>query len=257
MTVQSSVGNQVGPDGVQAPAYATPGAFTASIGGTFTASVDSAAPNVLTVTAVLTGTLQAGDAVSGTDGTNALLADCTILAQLSGAAGGSGTYSLSAGPATGQLDACTVTSASTVLAVSSITQGVPQVGQTVAGSGVSAGTLITGQISGNTGGTGLYSLSQQQTVSPAVTMGTSVSIVAQVQPQSGASLRHTDALNLQGSFRELYANLPITAGVRMSLKGGDLVTLPNGSVWLVQQVPEPFFSTAGWQRVTIVLQDGS
>jgi hypothetical protein len=255
--VRSSVGYQVGADGTESPVYATPGVLTASIGGIFTASVNSAAPTTLTVTAVLAGTLQPGDAVSGTDGTNALPVECTILAQLAGAAGGSGTYSLSAAPATGQLGACTVTSASTVLAVSAISPGVMQAGQTVTGSGVSAGTLVTGQLSGTTGGAGLYSLSQQQTVVPAVTMGTDVTIVAQVQPQSGASLRHTDWLNLQGSFRELYANMPITAGVRMALKGGDLITLANGSVWLVMQVPEPFFSTAGWQRCLMVLQDGA
>ena len=255
--MRTSVGSQVGPDGTESPAFATPGAITASIGGVVTGSVNSAAPTVLTVTAVLAGSLQAGDALSGSDGTNALPNGCAIQSQLSGAAGGTGTYQLNAGPATGQLSSCEVTSASTVLNVSAIAVGVLETALTVSGSGVSTGTLITSQIGGTSGGPGLYALSQQQTVAPAVDMSTSLFVTAGVQPQSGADLRHTDALNLQGSYRVIYANLPLRGGVRMSLKGGDLVTFADGSVWLVQQNMEPYYSTAGWQRALVVLQDGA
>jgi hypothetical protein len=99
-------------------------------------------------------------------------------------------------------------------------------------------------------------VTQQQTVAPE-TMTTSMMIVAQVQAMSGGDLRHTDALNLQGSHRVLYASLDIRGIVRVTLRGGDLVVLPDGSVWLVQQSVEPWYSSAGWVKCLITAQDGS
>ena len=72
-----------------------------------------------------------------------------------------------------------------------------------------------------------------------------MTIVAQVQALSGGDLRHTDALNLQGSHRVLYANLFIRGIVRVTLRGGDLIILPDGSVWLVNQALEPCISSSG------------
>lgn len=66
-------------DGVYPPAYATPGAFTASIAG-----------GVLTVTAVASGSLAPGQAVSGTG----VVSGTEVVEQLSGTAGGPGTYRL-------------------------------------------------------------------------------------------------------------------------------------------------------------------
>lgn len=255
IAVQVSVGTTEAADGSQQPAYATPGSITASIGGTFTAS---ASGTTLDVTAVLTGSLQSGDVVSGTDGTNSLPAGCFIASQLTGTAGGVGTYELSAAPASGTLNPCEVTSASTTLNVGAIAQGVVQAGQSLTDvpTALLAGTLVTGQLSGITGGPGLYLINQQQTVA-SETMTTSMTLVAQVQAMTGGDLRHMDMLNLQGSHRTLYVNAPLRGAVRVSLKGGDIVTLPDGSVWLVNQVMEPFFGTAGFQKVVITLQDGS
>jgi hypothetical protein len=67
--------------GNQSPGYATPGAITASIAG-----------SVLTVSAVASGTLQAGQGLA--DLTAALLPGTAITGQLTGAPGGAGTYSL-------------------------------------------------------------------------------------------------------------------------------------------------------------------
>lgn len=87
--------------------------------------------------------------------------------------------------------------------------------------------------------------------------GPEFKILAQVQPVTGGDLRHIDALNIQGNFRALYFSADVKAGVRTALKGGDLVILPDKSVWLVSQELEPFFSTAGWTKVFITLQNGS
>ena len=256
--IQISIGNTENADGSLVPAYATPGSITASIGGTLTASIpDPNNPTTLSVAAVLSGSLQVGDAVSGSDGVNALPQGCTILQQLSGTIGGVGTYELSAGTISGVLEPCAVTSASTVLAVSAIAAGMLEPGQTLAGSGaLESGTLITGQLSGTIGGTGLYSISQQQTVA-GETMTTSMSLLAQVQPLSASDLRHMDAINLQGSHKAVYISAPVRGIVRPALKGGDLLILPDGSVWLVTQPLESFYPTAGWNKFVITLQDGS
>lgn len=254
--VQVSVGQTANPDGTVSPAYATPGTITASIGGTFTAS---AAGNVLTVLAVLSGSLQAGDAVSGSDGTNALVTGAAVIEQLTGAAGGTGTYLLN-GTATagGSLNPCTVTSASTVLNVTGTQGGVLQAGQTVGGTSGTPlpGTLITGQLTGFAGGPGLYAISPQQTMAGTVTT-TSMTLLAQIQAMTGGDLRHMDMLNLQGSHRAIYVSFPLSGAARVSLKGGDVVTFPDGTVWLVNQNQEPFFLTAGWQKVIVTLQDGA
>jgi hypothetical protein len=42
--------------------------------------------------------------------------------------------------------------------------------------------------------------------------------------------------------------------VRTDQKGGDLLTMPDGSVWLVAMVLEHW---ADWTSVAITLQDGS
>jgi hypothetical protein len=248
------VGNAQNADGTAVPAYATPGALTASIGGTFTAN---ASGTTLTIAAVLTGSLQPGDVVTGTDGVNSLAANTTIIEQLTGPAGGAGTYELSAAPVGGLLNACTVTSASTVLNVSAVAGGVLQPGQTLADSGALAvGTMIVVQISGTRGGAGLYTITDQQTiVSEAMT--TTFVLLAQIQPLSGGDLRHMDALNLQGSHRGCYVNGWLRGGVRVGLHGGDLITLPDQSQWLVTQSLEPWADSAGFTKCAITLQDGS
>ena len=230
--------------------------ITASIGGTFQASCDET--GILTVVSVTTGSLQSGDIVSGTDGTNILPSGCAVVDQIFGVAGGAGTYQLSAIPFPGPLGQCLVTALSTVLNVSAVTSGKLALGQTLADttSALAIGTMITAQLGGPDGGAGLYSLTQQQTVASEA-MTTSMTIIAQVQALSGGDLRHTDALNLQGSHRVLYANLDIRGIVRVTLRGGDLVILPDGSVWLVQQSVEPWYSSAGWVKALITRQDGS
>lgn len=247
-----SIGATSNPDFTKSAAYATPGSFTASIGGAFTASSSG---TTLAVADVSSGSLQVGDIVSGTDGTNALQADTVIIQQLSGAAGGVGTYQMSAGASPGDLGSCEIASLSEVLNVTAIAQGQPQAGQELsdATGALLPGTLITGQINGQPGGPGLYSINQMQTVA-AETMIAAMVIIAQVQPVPASALRQIDGINLQGSHRWLYANGLIRGIIRFRLKGGDLCVLPDGSVWLVTQTLEGW-NTAGWSKVLITLQN--
>lgn len=150
------IGQALGIEGV------TQGTVTASIGGTFTATATTA--KVLTVSAVLTGSLQVGDVVSGTDGANSLPAATTIVAQLTGTPGGIGTYTISAATTPSNMTSTTVTSLSKTLNVTVDSAAVISSGDILSGSGITTGTFVVSQISGTTGGVGLYNISTAQTV---------------------------------------------------------------------------------------------
>jgi hypothetical protein len=79
-------------------------------------------------------------------------------------------------------------------------------------------------------------------------------IYAQVQQLSIRDLRQLEGLNVAGSERKIYLNGSLTGTVRVSQKGGDLVTLQDGTVWLTTAVLEQW---PDWCAVSVVLQNGS
>lgn len=81
-----------------------------------------------------------------------------------------------------------------------------------------------------------------------------VTIYAQVQDLSTKDLHQTEGLNLSGTNRSLYTNGRVDATVRVLLKGGDVIVLPDGTVWLVVAVPENW---PDWTKAVIVLQNDS
>lgn len=87
--------------------------------------------------------------------------------------------------------------------------------------------------------------------------GQAVSMFAQVQPLLYRDLVQIDGLNLNGEKRAMYVNGDYQAIVRSSKEGGDLVTLQDGSVWLVVQQLENWSMEGGWVKVAIVKQNGS
>jgi hypothetical protein len=84
-----------------------------------------------------------------------------------------------------------------------------------------------------------------------------VEVMAQVQPLTAGELRHMDMLNLSGTYRAIYTNGPLRGAVRPSLRGGDRVTLADGSVYLVTQTLENWFETAGFTKCAMTLQNNS
>lgn len=147
----------------------TGGVVTASIAAAATTSVTgSIAPNangaggVLTVTAVGSGTLVVGAVLTGTGVTTGT----RIVAQLTGTAGGIGTYSVDV-PQTAA--STTITAAYGVLTVTAVSSGALVVGDVLSGTSVTAGTFITAFGTG-TGGIGTYYVSPSgTTASTAVT----------------------------------------------------------------------------------------
>jgi hypothetical protein len=135
------------PETVKALGFVRPGIVAASLTGTIS--------NLTVNVTALTGTLASGQMLSATG----LAPGLQVLA-LGTSTGGTGTAF-----ATYQ-DAVVMTAAiaTTVLTVSAVASGTLAVGQTVDGTGVTAGTYITALGTG-TGGTGTYTLSASQTVS--------------------------------------------------------------------------------------------
>lgn len=120
---------------------------TGSMGATFTATGTGTS---LVVTAV-TGLISIGETISGTGVT----AGTTILGQLSGTAGGAGTYTTSAATTAA---GGTVTSFGNVLDITAVSSGTLKVGDPVSGTGIPT-AVIASQVSGATGGIGIYTLS--------------------------------------------------------------------------------------------------
>ncbi len=156
---------------------ATASAPTAVVTGSIAATTFSATGSigttpqggsVLTVTAVTSGTIVAGALISGTGVT----AGSQIVAQLTGTAGGIGTYAINFAEQT--VASTTISGTYGTMTVTAVTSGVLVVGGVLTGTGVTAGTTITALGTG-TGGTGTY-ITQNNTVvaSTALTETTAV-----------------------------------------------------------------------------------
>lgn len=65
-----------------------------------------------------------------------------------------------------------------------------------------------------------------------------VSLIAQWQPIAYNDIIQLDSLNIQGTRRKLWLNGETDGLVREHDQGGDLITSPDGDVWLVVLVTE-------------------
>jgi len=155
-------------DGTVAQSAATNATATASMGATFTASGSG---TNLTVSAV-TGLITVGETLGTTTG---IPAGTTIVSQTSGTPGGAGVYVTSVATT---ISAATATSFGTTLNVTAVASGSLDIGESVTGTGIPAGAVLASQISGATGGVGVYSLSVPATAYAASTTVTSVGGVA-------------------------------------------------------------------------------
>jgi hypothetical protein len=78
-----------------------------------------------------------------------------------------------------------------------------------------------------------------------------VKLSAQVQDVSQGDLRKADGLNIQGVKRKAYFTGQAAGVVRVRNYGGDLITLDDGSLWLVAMALEDW---PDWVCVMLVLQ---
>lgn len=142
--------------------------------------------------------------------------------------------------------------AGNVLTVTAVSLGKLMIGQALAAVGIAAGTIITGYGTGS-GGTGTYTVNNAQTLA-SVAMTTSLTVSAQVQPLTFGDIQQLDGLNIQGTRRAVYFYGQVDGLVRVDNKGGDLVTLADGRIYLVALVLEQW---PDWCKCAVTLQDGS
>lgn len=85
-----------------------------------------------------------------------------------------------------------------------------------------------------------------------------VDVAIQMQMLSFKDLQQVQGLNQNGEKRAMYVDGDWRGVSRPDLRGGDLITLDaDGTVWLVTQVLENWFSTGGWAKVAVTKQNGA
>ena len=89
-----------------------------------------------------------------------------------------------------------------------------------------------------------------------------VPVWAQIQSLTYRDLMQVESLNLNGTKKVIYLYGNIEGVVRQTNKGGDLITMPDGTVWLVAQVLESWGqntsnTTERWCKVACTMQNGA
>ena len=207
----------------------------------------------LTVTAVTAGTLKVGSMVDGTGVTAG-----TYITALGTGTGGTGTYTVSASQTVssttlyaGQSSNAVVTGtiASTTLTVTAVTSGRLRVGQTISGTGISAGTTITALGTGK-GGTGTYTISASYTLSSPFTItGTFASASITANPASANLYDNGSTANSSSVISNITiantggssATVRITKSARSGYHGDwvivpDVTVAANDAIYLVTGV---------------------
>jgi hypothetical protein len=133
---------------------------------------------------------------------------------------------------TGTIDDGTPPGAGTVLTVSAVTSGTILLGMTISGTGVTAGTRIVAQVSGTTGGVGVYTVSTSQEVGSITINGSRASKIQFDYPGQylvNFRVQVSNQDNDVGEF-EVWAK---NAGVNYPLSNTrfDLVERKNATTW--------------------------
>lgn len=148
--------------GGTAPGGASVTGTIASQSTTFNGSISG---DVLTVTALVTGTIGVGSILTGGTG---IISGTRIVSQVSGTAGGVGVYLVSLGNQT--VSSALLTGTYGLLTVSAVGSGNLEVGDVLAsGTAVTTGTFISALGTG-AGGTGTYLVSPAQNSTPGLTI---------------------------------------------------------------------------------------
>jgi hypothetical protein len=145
------------PSGSPPQGASVTGAITAQT-ASVTGSIGGPNGNILTVTAVSSGTLVPGGTISGTG----VASGTQILSQISGTPGVIGTYFVSIPEQS--VASTTISETYGLLTVSAVGSGAVAVGGVLSGTGVVAGTVVTALGTGQ-GGTGTYIVNNNTAVS--------------------------------------------------------------------------------------------
>jgi hypothetical protein len=179
------------------------GGTDASVTGTAGASVTgSISGTTLTVSAVANGTIAVGDIVS-----HPSILETATISGLGTGTGGTGTYTLTY---TGSTSSFVGSISGTTMTVTEIVSGSIIIGQVITGTNVTAGTTVTSQISGTTGGVGTYTVSVSQTT------GTLASVTASI---SGTTLTVTAVASGALAVGQVITGTGVAAGTKITALG--------------------------------------
>ena len=133
---------------------------------------------------------------------------------------------------TGTIDDGTPPGAGTVLTVSAVSSGPILLGMTLSGTGITAGTKIVAQVSGTTGGVGVYTVDTSQEAASTTIQGSRASKLVFDYPGQyliNVSLQVSNRDNSAGEF-EVWAK---NTGVNYPLSNTrfDMVARKSGSIW--------------------------
>ncbi len=81
-----------------------------------------------------------------------------------------------------------------------------------------------------------------------------VTVQGYAQPLSYNDIVQADGLSIQGVRQKVYLQGAVSGLVRASNKGGDLITFPDGTIWLVALVSEDW---PDWTSCIVTLQDNA
>ena len=193
--------------------------FTASIAANIAASTCSISTNtgtasiaatVMTVGAISTGAYAPGQTLTGTN----VAAGTTIVNQLTGTAGSTGTYTVSIDQTVGST---TITGSGGCFTVVSMTSGLVSVGNTLSGGSTTSGNTVLANITG-AGGAGKYWVSVGDTISSqAITVSGGTMTVTAVA-SGGIYVGETIVGGTTGSYVTRNATTP--AGSNVTGTGG-------------------------------------
>ena len=81
-----------------------------------------------------------------------------------------------------------------------------------------------------------------------------VSVKARIEPMQYNDIVMADSLNIQGVRSKIYIFGEIDGVVRAKSKGGDLITLPDNTVWKIAVISEDWTQ---WTCAIITMQNGA
>lgn len=85
---------------------------------------------------------------------------------------------------------------------------------------------------------------------------TPIPVTVQLQSMSSKDLQHVQGMNINGEMRAAYITGDfLESTIREENKGGDLITLPDGTLWLSVYALENWTVTSGWMKAVLVRQN--
>lgn len=114
-------------------------------------------------------------------------------------------------------------------------------------------SIINPPVSGTISPSQGYTTNADGTRSPSY--GAPVPVVIQKQPLQYNDIVMTDGLNLQGERCKMYLKGNWNGIIRADQRGGDLITLADGTLWLVAVQAENWSDASGWTAIIATRQN--